>query len=82
MSEANMKMVVFAEEYELKPIEAMFLAGLFEKAAEVAEKPLIEVIKLAICNAEVGNYIAGLARKVGATPEAAVEYKKFAGSAA
>ena len=75
MSEENMKMVVFAEEYELKPIEAMFLAGLFEKAAEVAEKPLIEVIKLAICNAEV-------ARKVGATPEAAVEYKKFAGSAA
>tara|TARA_R100000544_G_C2222455_1_gene58407 strand:+ start:1293 stop:1541 length:249 start_codon:yes stop_codon:yes gene_type:complete len=82
MTEATMEMVAFAEKYELKPIEAMFLAGLFEKAVEVSEKPLAEVVKLATCNAEVGGYIAELARKVGATPEAAVEYKKFAGSAA
>ena len=78
MENETAEIAVFAERYGLKPIEAMVLPGLFEKAAQIVEKPARAVINAATySNDELGEYVAGMARKLAETEAVKQEYQNF-----
>jgi hypothetical protein len=78
MENETAEIAVFAERYGLKPIEAMVLPGLFEKAAQIVEKPARAVINAATyTNNELGEYVAGMARKLAETETVKQEYQNF-----
>ena len=57
---------------------AMVLPGLFEKAAQIVEKPARAVINAATyTNNELGEYVAGMARKLAETETVKQEYQNF-----
>ncbi len=60
----------FAQQHDLKPVEAMVLPGLFRKAAESVDQKILRFTENAFQSKELSYFLAAQARKLGATDEA------------
>ena len=60
----------FSRKHDLGPIASMLLVGLFRKASADTDIELLEFTRRSLKIAELGNYLAGLARVLAETDKA------------